>query len=397
MTEISTKESPFSPGRPVQPEYFVARKREIQRLERAIRQTVSGRNENTFIAGQRGVGKSSLAGFIRFIAEKEYGLVGTHCHLGGITSLEYMMGEIFQRLLQDCTDKSLFEKLKEGFSNYIKGVTLFGVEIEFTKDKEKLQTLVSNFLPILRKIYEDVKDSGKKGLLIILDDLNGLADAPQFSPFLKSFIDELATSRKTLPIFLVLVGSEERRVELIKHQPSVARIFDVIDLPIMSNSESEDFFKKMFGKQGVNITSEALSLMVQLSGGLPMLMHEVGDAVFWHDTDNKITENDARAGIMEAAEIVGRRYINQQVTGVLRNRTYSSILKTIARKLPVGTTFTRGEILNKLQEKERKNLDNFLQKTKGFGIIVEGEMRAEYKFVNPLYHLFVWLLYKEQN
>jgi DNA replication protein DnaC len=71
MAEISTKESPFSPGRPVQPEYFVARIREIQRLERAIKQTVSGRKENIFIAGQRGVGKSSLAGFIRFIAEKE--------------------------------------------------------------------------------------------------------------------------------------------------------------------------------------------------------------------------------------------------------------------------------------------------------------------------------------
>jgi len=128
-------------------------------------------------------------------------------------------------------------------------------------------------------------------------------------------------------------------------------------------------------------------------------MHEFGNAVFWHDADNKISDNDARAGILEAAEIVGRRYINEQVTGVLRNKTYSSILKTIARKLPVGTTFTRSEILRELQEKERKNLDNFLQKTKGLEIIVEGEMRAEYKFVNSLYHLFVWLLYlyKEKN
>lgn len=369
MTDIISKESPFSPGKPVQPEYFVARTKEIRRLERAIRQTVSGRNENVFIVGQRGIGKSSLAGFIRFIAEKEYGLVGSHCHLGGISSLEDMMGEIFQRLLQDCTDKSLFEKLKEGFSSYIKGVTLFGVEIEFTKDKEKLRTLVSNFLPILRKIYEEVKDSGKKGLLLILDDLNGLTDVPQFSPFIKSFVDELATSRKSLPIFLVLVGLEERRVELIKHQPSVARIFDVVDLPIMSNSESEEFFEKMFGRQGLTVTSDAFSLMVQLSGGLPMLMHEVGDAVFWQDSDNKIDESDARAGIMEAARIAGGRYINEQVAGVLKNKTYSSILRTIARKLPVDTIFTRSEILKELEVKEQKNLDNFLQKTRDLELL----------------------------
>ncbi len=397
MVDIISKESPFTPGRPVPVEYFVARRKEIERFERAIRQTLSGRNENIFIAGQRGIGKSSLAGFIRFIAEKEYSLIGSHCHLGGIATLEDMMGEIFQRLLQDCTDKSLFEKLKKGFSSYIKGVTLFGVEIEFTKDKEQLRTLVNNFLPILRKIYEEVKDSDKKGLLLILDDVNGLTDIPQFSPFLKSFVDELATSGKPLPIFLVLVGLEERRADLIKHQPSVARIFDVIDLPIMSNSESEEFFEKMFSRQGITISSDALSLMVQLSGGLPMLMHEIGDTVFWQDTDNKISEIDARAGIMEAARIAGRRYINEQVTGVLRNKTYSSIFRRIARKLPVGITFTRGEILKELEEKEQKNLDNFLRKTKGLGIIVEGQMRGEYKFVNPLYHLFVWLLYKEKN
>lgn len=105
MAEITAKESPFSPGRPVQPEYFVARIKEIQRLERAIRQTVSGRNENIFITGQRGIGKSSLALFIRYLAEKEYSLIGSHCYLGGVRSLDEMMGVTFQKLLQDCADK----------------------------------------------------------------------------------------------------------------------------------------------------------------------------------------------------------------------------------------------------------------------------------------------------
>ena len=84
MAEITAKESPFSPGQPVQPEYFVARIKEIQRLERAIRQTISGRNENVFITGQRGIGKSSLALFIRHLAEKEHRLIGSHCYLGGV-------------------------------------------------------------------------------------------------------------------------------------------------------------------------------------------------------------------------------------------------------------------------------------------------------------------------
>jgi len=390
MADINTKESPFSPGKPVQPEYFVARIKEIQRLERAIRQTVSGRNENIFITGQRGIGKSSLAGFIRYLAEKEHSLIGSHCFLGGVRSLEDMMGVIFQRLLQDCADKTLFDRLKDLFGRYVRSVTFFGMGVEFTKDKSELRTLVDNFLPVMRKIYNEVKENGRKGLLLILDDMNGISDVPQFSQFLKSFVDELATSGKPLPIFLVLVGLPERRDELIKHQPSVARIFDVVDLPPMSNSESEDFFVNMFNIQNITVTSDALSLMVVLSGGLPMLIQEVGDAVFWQNTDDMISITDAIRGSQQAATTVGMKYIAPQISKILRSKTYASILRTIHKKAPLGGRFNRQQILEALPPTEQRNLDNFLQRGRKLGIIQIMETLGEYKFVNPLHQLYAW-------
>jgi hypothetical protein len=395
MPDINAKESPFSPGRPVQPEYFVARIKEIQRLERAIKQTVSGRNENVFITGQRGIGKSSLATFIRHLAEKEHSLIGSHCYLGGVRSLEDMMRVIFQRLLQDCTDKPLFDRLKEAFGSYIRELKLFGVGVEFTKDKSELRALVDNFLPVMRKIYYEVGENGKKGLVLILDDMNGITDVPQFSQFLKSFIDELATSGKPLPLLLVLVGLPQRRIELIKHQPSVARIFNVIDLPTMNQSESEEFFQAMFGEQDITVTSEALFLMVGLSGGFPMLMHEVGDSVFWQDSDRRVDESDAVKGITESARTVGKKYIDPQISKVLRSKTYTSILRRIS-KMPsgFGATFERQQVLQEVPNEEQKNLDNFLQRTRDLGIIEAADARGEYKFANPLYHLYVWSLYQ---
>jgi len=390
MADIIAKESPFSPGKPVQPEYFVARTKEIQRLERAVRQTVSGRNENVFITGQRGIGKSSLAGFIKYLAEKEYSLVGSHCCLGGVRSLEEAMGVVFEKLLQDCADKSLFDRLREIFNNYIEGVNFFGLGVEFTKNKGKLTSLVDNFLPALRKVYSEAQKSGKKGLVLILDDLNGISDVPQFSQFLKSSIDMLALSRETLPLFLVLVGLPERREELIKHQPSVARIFDVIDLMVMSNSESEEFFRRMFERINITISSDALTLMVPLSGGLPMLMHEIGDAVFWQDNDNYIDGQDALDGITEAARVVGKKYIAPQVSKILRSKTYASILRTIHKNVPLGGMFNRQQILEALPSTEQKNLDNFLQRGRRLGIIQMMETRGEYKFVNPLHQLYAW-------
>jgi hypothetical protein len=396
MAEITAKESPFTPGRPVQPEYFVARIGEIQRLERAIRQTVSGRNENIFITGERGIGKSSLARFVRYLAEKEHNLVGTHCCLGGVTNLQEVMGAVFRQLLQDCTDKSLFDRLRAILGDCVEGVSLFGVEVQFTKNTDKLQALADNFLPALRKIHEESAKHGKKGVVLILDDLNGITDTPQFSPFLKSFVDGLATSGKPLPICLVLVGLPERRQDLLRHQPSTARIFDVVDLSLMNEGESEEFFRKLFEKKAISVDDAALSLMVELSAGFPMLMHEVGDAVFWQDTDNHINEIDARKGISEAAQIIGRKYIDPQISKVLRSRTYSSILWRIGKKLPLGGAFKRQELLNEIPTEEQKNLDNFLNRMKKLGIVDDAEVRGEYRFVNPLFHLYVWYAAKSK-
>jgi len=385
---IGTKESPFAPGRPVPVEYFVARHKEIERLERAIRQTLSGRNENIFITGERGIGKSSLAWYAHHLAEKET-LLGAYCYMGPARSLEDVTAIVFQRLLEGC-DKSTFEKLKEAFRKYIKSVNLPFIGVEFTDNKSDLRELVNGFIPTLRHIYAGVKENGKNGLFVVMDDLNGVTDLAEFSMFLKSTVDGIATSRAALPLLLILVGIPDRREDLLKHQRSVERIFDIIDLTLMDEIESREFFKKTFAEESINVSKEALSLMVQLSGGYPMLMHEVGDAVFWQDTDNSIDENDARAGIMEAARTVGKKYIDPQISNVLRSKTYSSILWRIGKKLPLGTTFKRQELLKEVPEKEQKNLDNFLNRIKKLGIVDDAEVRGEYRFVNPLFHLYVW-------
>ena len=41
-------------------------------------------------------------------------------------------------------------------------------------------------------------------------------------------------------------------------------------------------------------------------------------------------------------------------------------------------------------EKEKKNLDNFLNRIKKLGLVDDAEVRGEYTFVNPLYHLYLW-------
>lgn len=59
--------------------------------------------------------------------------------------------------------------------------------------------------------------------------------------FIKGLIDANAAALKPVSILLMLCGVEERRRDMIqKHQP-VDRIFDVIDIEPMGQSEMEDF------------------------------------------------------------------------------------------------------------------------------------------------------------
>ena len=143
-----------------------------------------------------------------------------------------------------------------------------------------------------------------------------------------------------------------------------------------------------FEKVNISVSEDALSYMVDFSGGFPMLMHELGDAIFWQDKDNHIDEDDALDGLIDAAKIVGKKYLDPQVYQVLKSENYRSILIKIG-KLPLGKRFQRKNILENASEKESKALDNFLFKLKTLGIINKTENRGEYRFANMLYHLYI--------
>jgi len=387
---INKDQSPFTPGVPVPLDYFTGRVEQLQRIERAWRQCSAGRPSSLFITGERGIGKSSLADFAQYLAQKEHGFVGAHCYLGAARSVDEVTRLVFPKLLQEMPDSSLFEKARDVLGRYVRGVDLFGVSVEFTREPRELEDLRLRFVSTLHTIYQAISPE-RKGIVLILDDLNGISRQPEFALFLKSMVDDLASSaRASLPLALVLVGVEERMRDLVQSQPSVARIFDIIQLNPMTEEESRQFFSKAFDSVRVAVQPAALNPLIYFSGGLPMLMHEVGDAVFWTNTDEQIDEDDAYKGIFVAAENIGRKYLDPQVYDSIRSRVYLSILRRIG-KLPLGKQVRRSEILAQIPEDEKKKFDNFLRKMETLGVFKRGEEKGVYIFVNELYRLYVQL------
>ncbi len=86
--------SPFTPGHPVPPDLFVGRQDQIGTLLDLGREVGSGRLEVGYLAGERGIGKTSLARLATRISEREHGLL-LYVGLGGATGPE----EVVRRTL----------------------------------------------------------------------------------------------------------------------------------------------------------------------------------------------------------------------------------------------------------------------------------------------------------
>lgn len=390
-TWLAKDYSPFTPGLPVPVELFVGRQQEVNLLRQKVAAATTGQLQVAFLLGERGIGKSSLAAFVRHLVERELEVLGLHTFLGGVTSLTETVRRIFDGLVKESEDKAWFAKVKELFGDHVRRVGLFGVTLQFSASARDLEELVHNMAPALRRVVEQLSGE-RRGLFLILDDINGLSTSPEFANWLKSLLDEIATTREPIPLCLLLVGLEERRHSLIANQPSLARVFDLVQIRPWTQDETQLFYVNAFSTVGISVDDDALDMLVRYAGGLPVLAHEIGDAVFKVDVDNRIDRQDALQGIVTAAEIVGRKHLEPQVFRAIRSARYRTILRKVAKE-PFQIGFERSEVRSRLSKEEARVFDNFLRRMTELGVIVPDPERGRgaYRFRNLLHYLYFWL------
>ncbi len=388
--------SPFTPGSPVPVELFVGRSEQIEELIKYAKEASLGKQENIFLVGDRGVGKSSLASFLRHLVSAKSNILSIHVFLGRVTTLEEMVRLIFDKLLKEVKEKTWFKDIADLFGKHIEEIGLFNISVRFAPPQKDLKELVREFPVSLNNFLEKLKKK-KAGLFIALDDINGLVENSDFANWYKSFVDEVATHYKDFPVFIMMIGLHENRDILYNLQPSLARVYRLIEIEKLSDEEVLKFLSQAFEIANIKVEKEAMDLMVIFSSGLPILMHEIGDATFWMDTDGIIDENDAYTGIFLAAENVGKKYLDPKVYRAIRSQRYRSILRKLGKSL--SRTFKKGEVKAKLNEREQKVFDNFLRRIKKLGVIesdIEGG-RGAYRFVNEIYPVYIWMESKKSR
>jgi len=347
-----------------------------------------------YVQGEYGIGKSSIAGFAQAVAERDCGLYAIYASLGGARSLgDVATGVLEATIRSGAFDPKRSERIRSWLGQYIGKQSLFGLTLDFAALKRDEPNLSTPFgmLGFLGEARERLRDTGVVGLFLVLDEINGITGDPQFAHFIKGLVDANAMAKEPLPLLLMLCGVEERRREMIQNHQPIDRIFDVIEIHSLTPEEMREFFERAFGSVQMTVTPVAMSTLVHYSAGFPKIMHMVGDAAYWIDSDGAVDEKDAIAAVLAAADDVGRKYVDQQVYRALQSADYHSILAKIGMISPDRLTFTKEEIESGLTASERGKFNNFLQKMKQLNVIRSGSVRGEYVFNVRMVRLYIWM------
>jgi len=395
MNSIESKgRSPFYPDQPVPVDLFRGRREQIEHiLKRGVGQVAAGKPVTMFVEGEYGIGKSSIAAFAQWQAEMGHGLHGIYAALGGTRNLDGMAEQILSATVRSgIFHPTRGEKVRNWLANFVGQQQLFGFSLNLNALKQEAPSLrsVGNLLQFLHETISRLQDTGVRGVFLILDEINGITGDESFAHFLKGIVDSNALSRPPVPLLMMLCGVEERRHELIRIHEPVGRIFDIVKVERMPAEEMRDFYSTSFAGAGMEVSNDAMSLLIEYAAGFPKIMHLLGNAAYWHDQDGIVDEHDALTAVVTAADEVGNRYVTQQVYKVLRSKDYHSILRKIANT-GLDMTFQKAAIAEELTEAERKKFNNFLQRMKQLNVIRSGDAKGEYVFNIRMVRLYIWL------
>lgn len=376
--------SPFRPGRFPLKETIVGSGDAIDRIRGLARASAGGQVVAGFVTGERGAGKSTAARIARLAVENLDEVAGCYVPLGGAADLNRMVARTWKSLVEQNARRPWFPKVAAVFGERVQSAGPFGIQLVL--QPEDLADLRDRFVPGVRQIVRSLRPE-RKSLVLILDDIHGLAESREFANWLKGSLEELAVAYDDSRLCLLLVGIEERRQRLIREQPSLARVFDLIDIPPWSPAETREFFRKSFAAGDAPVQDAGLKPLVEFSGGLPVLAHEIGDAVWRSAAGPTITAQDISRGIVLAADVVGSKLLEPQIFQAIRSERYRSILRKISDE--PRFEFRRSELIPRLTTRERRVLDNFLRRMRKLGALVtDPESRGGYRFPNLLYALY---------
>lgn len=278
--------NPFSPGkRLTSPALFSGRHDDLRDVTQRVIQAAGDNAMHTLITGERGIGKSSFSSQLQGILRGEeqfIDLLGP----GAVMPYKFLVVEHVSQSGQGSGDVAvgLLRELKSD-NRLLKIVKNIDLTLDIgpltAKAKEKggdTTDIISEFVIQLSKIAKHHKSS-VDGVVLVVDEVDRIADAQGVSTFFKVATERLSTAGLNNVAF-VLVGMLGTLEKLKKEHQSAGRVFLPHPIPLLEQSETIQLMQRALVGTSVTITQEAAEDVHAFSGGYPNAVHLIGEVAF---------------------------------------------------------------------------------------------------------------------
>jgi hypothetical protein len=351
--------NPFKPTQPVYRGMFAGRVNEIDRIETILLETRNGNPTNLLIIGERGIGKTSLLLFTKYLAEGGISINDGHLDFMTIfvsldkrTSVGVLAQKMKTATVRQFRDsKDAFQVLKDVWS-FIQRIEVCGTKI---RDKS---TYVAGEAEIFENFTYSIVDTvkaitskenaisklgftkPKDGLVIFIDEADNAPEELDLGTLIKQLSEKLVADNCN-NVLIVLAGLPDICKGLTASHGSALRLFEELELFPLSHNDVKRVIHlgleeaNIKNSDKVEITEKALDLIVMFSEGYPHFVQQFGYSSYAFDKDNLIDDEDVQTAAFSvggAFDLIGDRYYKDMYFNKIKKDSYRQVLKIMSVK-----------------------------------------------------------------
>jgi cold shock CspA family protein len=387
---IFMKKNPFTPQDPVvDPERFAGRRAHVGNAIDAIYNA-----KNILITGPRGIGKSSLAYQLMYLAGGENRLaerldidlggqsfnraIGDHRCTQGNT-LASISSALIATLYSNM-GKSFIESSKQVSSEVNLKYFKIGESVDY--DKVSSGDLAGMFAMDVAQLF---KDSGHQylGVTLLINEIDTLDNSLDLASFLKAVLERFRLQYH-LDISFILSGVTGTVTNLVVQHPSAGRLFENLAIGPMTTVELGQIMDLSLEGSGVAITDGAKSQICNLANNFPQPVKLLGYHAFRLDSDAHICEQDVEASKRFVVENVKNQEFQERFGSLLHGG-----MRSVARAFAISMYETIG--LSYLKKHCKNFFDAAIKDAVSELIdhdIVEEVERNVWRFKDPLFRIY---------
>lgn len=290
--------NPYTPNAGAQPPAVLGRDAQLQTFDLLLRRMSAGRTEQSMIiTGLRGVGKTVLLGQFRSKAQElNWVVVEREVSKHEDQQFRRQMVSAIRTALFEMSPKARWSDRMRRAAAVLKsfsvsvdptGTLTGGIDVDAVQGFADQQDLQADLTDLLVAVGEAAKDTDK-GLVLLFDEVQFLSTTQ-----LEALISALhKTVQRGLPVTMVGAGLPQI-AELAGDAKSYSeRLFKFPRIGNLNNEDSRAALVEPAQDEGADYSDEALDLALEVTGGYPYFLQELGYAVWGVAAGPTITRED---------------------------------------------------------------------------------------------------------